>query len=113
MLLQRDEAPPVEDDYLVYNYNRFQACRFGLDGVLVHPKSNESHLLREDILATLARLEPHAAALESLTALDQLRDEVTGEGNHASVLRRHFADAGSVQGVVDAAVTLFRQGRRK
>ena len=23
---------PVEDDYLAYTYNRFQACRFGLAG---------------------------------------------------------------------------------
>jgi carboxylate-amine ligase len=113
MLLQRDEAPPVEDDYLVYNYNRFQACRFGLDGVLVHPKNHASRLLREDVLATLAKLEPHAAALDSLTALEQLRHEVTSEGNHASFLRQRFVDAGSVQGVVDAAVTLFRRGRSR
>ena len=38
-LLDRAEPPPAEDDYLVYNYNRFQACRFGLDGVVVHPKT--------------------------------------------------------------------------
>ena len=113
LLLQRDEAPPVEDDYLVYNYNRFQACRFGLDGVLVHPKSNQNLLLRDDILATLTRLEPHAAALDSLAALDQLRDEIVADGNHASFLRQQFVETGSVQGMVDAAVTLFRKGRRK
>ena len=37
-LLERGEPPPAEDDYLVYNYNRFQACRFGLDGTIVHPQ---------------------------------------------------------------------------
>jgi carboxylate-amine ligase len=36
---QGNEPPPKEDDYLVYNYNRFQACRFGLDGTLVHPQT--------------------------------------------------------------------------
>ena len=25
LLLERNEPPPLEDDYLVYNYNRFQA----------------------------------------------------------------------------------------
>ncbi len=42
VLVRSDQQPvvvnldiaPVEDDYLVYNYNRFQACRFGLDGPL-------------------------------------------------------------------------------
>src|SRR3990167_5568347 len=110
MLLERNETPPAEDDYLVYNYNRFQACRFGLDGVLVHPKSNESISLREDILATLRRLEPHAAALDSPAALDELQREVAYGGNHASLLRRRFAEEGGVQGMVDAAVGIFRKG---
>lgn len=109
MLLEHNEPPPVEDDYLVYNYNRFQACRFGLDGILVHPKSNQSLLLREDILATLQQLEPHAVALGSEAALGSLHREVDSEGNHASLLRRQFAEEGGVQGVVDAALRIFRQ----
>jgi carboxylate-amine ligase len=28
---------PHEDDYMVYTYNRFQACRFGLEAVYVDP----------------------------------------------------------------------------
>ena len=113
MLLQGEEPDPVEDDYLVYNYNRFQACRFGLDGVLVHPRSNRSLSLRDDILATVGRLAPHAAALGSEAALDELQQEVVSQGNHASFLRRQFVEVGSVQGMVDAAVTLFRKGRSK
>jgi len=109
MLLQHDDTPPVEDDYLVYNYNRFQACRFGLDGAIVHRKVNAGPSLREDILDTLHRLEPHAAALGSQVALDELQREVTSDGNHASYLRRQFFEEGGVQGVVDAAVRTFRQ----
>lgn len=109
MLLERAEAPPVEDDYLVYNYNRFQACRFGLDGVMVHPKTNENLSLREDILVTLRRLEPHAITLGSEAALDELNRELSGAGNHASLLRRQFAAEGGVQGMVEAAVRIFRR----
>lgn len=110
MLLERNEPPPADDDYLVYNYNRFQACRFGLDGVVVHPQNNESLSLREDILATLHRLEPHAAALASQSAFDELHREVAVEGNHACFLRRQFSEAGGVQGMVDSAVRIFRKG---
>ena len=37
----RAEPPfrSAEDDYLAYTYNRFQACRFGLDAVYVDPAS--------------------------------------------------------------------------
>ena len=97
-----------EDDYLVYNYNRFQACRFGLEGTIVDPKTNESRSLREDILASLRRLEPHAAALASQAALDDLYAAATSGGNDATFLRREFASEGSVSGMVDAAVHRFR-----
>jgi len=107
-LLERNEPAPAEDDYLVYNYNRFQACRFGLDGTLVHPKSHETLLLREDILTTLRHLEPHAEALGSVAALEHLYP-VISEGSDASYLRREYAGSGSLEGVVDAALERFRQ----
>jgi glutamate---cysteine ligase / carboxylate-amine ligase len=109
MLLAGEEAPPAADDYLVYNYNRFQACRFGLDGTIVHPQSNDNLWLREDILATLRRLEPHFSALGSGAALEDIYRVATAEGNHASYLRMQYADEGGIQGVVDAAVRRFRE----
>jgi carboxylate-amine ligase len=106
-LLEGNEPPPLEDDYLVYNYNRFQACRFGLDGTLVHPQSHETISLREDILTTLRRLEPHAKALGSEAALDHLYRE-THTGSDAQTLRNAYAEAGSTEGIVDAALRRFR-----
>jgi carboxylate-amine ligase len=107
-LLAGNEPPPLEDDYLVYNYNRFQACRFGLDGTLVHPQSHETISLREDILATLRRLEPHSQALGSEAALEHLYDE-THTGSDAHMLREAYSEAGSTEGIVDAALRSFRE----
>lgn len=109
LLDQRGDAAraPVEDDYLVYNYNRFQACRFGLDGALVDPKSYVSVALREDIAATVARLRPHGAALGNLEALDLIA-AVAEDGSDASWLRREYENRGSVEGMVDAALQRFR-----
>lgn len=106
-LLRREEPAPLEDDYLVYNYNRFQACRFGLDGTIVHPQSHEQLSLREDILATLRRLEPHAEALGSEAALEHLYREANA-GSDAQVLRDAFEAAGSAEGIVDEALRRFR-----
>ncbi|MGE5648935.1 MAG: YbdK family carboxylate-amine ligase [Bacillota bacterium] len=108
-LLERGEEPPAEDDYLVYNYNRFQACRFGLDGVVVHPKNHESLVLRDDILATLSRVEPHAEALGCLPALDHLR-QAAHAGSDAFFLRQEHAGTGSAEGMVDMALRRFREG---
>jgi carboxylate-amine ligase len=109
-LLARDEPPPAEDDYLVYTYNRFQASRFGLDGHLVNPKTLETMGIREDILATLRLLQPHASALQSLPAMDEIERAAGRDGNHARHLRRCYAESGSVQGVVHASVLALRNG---
>jgi len=109
-LLTRTEPPPTEDDYLVYNYNRFQACRFGLDGTLVHPKSHETLSLREDILTTLRHIEPHAEALGSLAALEHLYT-VIHEGSDASYLRKQYVERGGTEGMVDSAIRKFRAHR--
>src|SRR5450830_1467110 len=106
-LLDRSEPAPAESDYLVYNYNRFQACRFGLDGTVVHPKTYESLSLREDILTTLRKMDPYAEKLGGTAALNHLM-QVTHMGSDATYLRDQFASAGSVEGVVDAAVRRFK-----
>ncbi|MGI5012764.1 MAG: YbdK family carboxylate-amine ligase, partial [Janthinobacterium lividum] len=110
-LLTRPEEPPVEDDYLVYNYNRFQACRFGLDGAITHPKTYDSLPLRDDILATLDRMMPHAEALGSVEALQHLA-AAAREGSDAAQLRRVFEREGNVAGMVNAAIQRFRGDRR-
>lgn len=104
---QRHEPAPAEDDYLVYNYNRFQACRFGLDGALVHPKNHETVSIREDILATLRKLEPHAADLGSAQALEHLRQAVHA-GSDAGYLRKEHTSSASAEGMVAAALRRFR-----
>lgn len=108
MLLAREEPAPTEDDYLVYHYNRFQACRFGLDGIMVHPKTHQHLSLREDIFATLRCLAPHAAILDAQGALGEIQAVITSE-NHAQWLRQLGQISGPA-GMVDGAVRAFRSG---
>ena len=110
-LLERFDEPPVEDDYLVYNYNRFQACRFGLEGAITHPKTYETVSLREDILATLGKMEPYAAALGSQEGLRHLA-AAAANGSDAALLRQQYEQQGSVEGMVHAAINWFRGERR-
>jgi carboxylate-amine ligase len=110
-LLRREDPPPLEDDYLVYSYNRFQAARFGLDGVITHPRTYEQIPLREDIITTLDLLEPHAQTLGSLEALLHLAGAVV-DGSDAAFLRAQYERQGSCEGMVDAAIRRFRGERR-
>ncbi len=107
-LLDGREPAPHEDDYLVYTYNRFQACRFGLDGSVVHPKTYENRSLRDDILATLDVVTPYADKLGALPALVHLKNLVK-TGNDAQFLRQQLNESGSVEGMVNAALQQFRE----
>ena len=89
--LQADRPfEPAEDDYLPYTFNRFQACRFGLDGTFVDPKTGEHRTLREDIAATFVALEVHAMELQAEGAIALLRTELAGDGNDANWIRNTF-----------------------
>ena len=48
MLLDHPVRPEREDIYLTYNYNRFQACRFGLEGQVIDSATGAAAPLHED-----------------------------------------------------------------
>jgi carboxylate-amine ligase len=82
---------PQEDDYMVYTYNRFQACRFGLEAVYVEPATGEHMPLREHILATFERIAPHAEAVGAGAALELLRGPTENAVNDSRWLRDTYA----------------------
>jgi carboxylate-amine ligase len=100
----REEQPfePTEDDYLVYTFNRFQACRFGLDGEIVDPKTKTRQKLRDDILRTLARIDGHALDLRALDAMNLIRDSLFAS-NDAGWLRQQRREHRALSATVEQA----------
>lgn len=84
-----DEQPfePHEDDYLVYTYNRFQACRFGLNALYVDPATLESLPLHEHILKTMRCISRYTAHAQDIDSLHALRASVLHARNDADWLR--------------------------
>jgi carboxylate-amine ligase len=92
---------PVPDDwYLPYNYNRFQACRYGLEASIIDPIDGRRRVLADDIVAGFASLEQHAAALECRPALEGLLLGARARENDARRMRARLRAAGSLAGVV-------------
>ncbi|HXZ96115.1 MAG TPA: YbdK family carboxylate-amine ligase [Burkholderiales bacterium] len=87
------------DLYLVYNYNRFQACRFGFAANFINPYDQQHANLGEDLIATLKKLAPYAVALESGAALNQLLDETATRRGDSSWLREQLKKSGSLNDV--------------
>ncbi|HOB66351.1 YbdK family carboxylate-amine ligase [Ottowia sp.] len=99
---------PCEDDYLVYSYNRFQACRFGLDAVYVDPASGQHLPLRDHLLATFERLQPFADTCQASGALALLRQEVQDNRNDARWLRERQSQERLLGEVIRQAAQRFR-----
>jgi carboxylate-amine ligase len=82
---------PAEDDYMVYTYNRFQACRFGLEAVYVDPVTGRHMPLRDHIQLTLRELMPHAQGLGAAPAIQLLLQDADQGSNDARWLRQRQA----------------------
>ncbi len=101
---------PTEDDYLVYTYNRFQACRFGLDAVYVDPATGGHMPLREPIQRTLERIARHAGAVGAGASLHLLQTSVERAYNDARWLREKQGEERLLAEVIRQAAQRFRGG---
>lgn len=99
---------PTEDDYLVYTYNRFQACRFGLDAVYVDPSTGGHMPLREHILMTMAQIERHARNMSASAAIHLLRTSAEENKNDARWLREKQGEERLLAEVIRQAAERFR-----
>ncbi len=95
LLIERPVAVH-EDMYLTYTYNRFQACRFGLEGLMIDPASHVHRPIHEDIVETVELVSVHAEELRSGAALRQIGEWAAGRANDAAWMREHFRRSDSL-----------------
>lgn len=94
------ELAPSQDTYLTYSYNRFQACRFGMAGLLINPANGQQPSIREDILQTFELLAETAQDLGTTGAIDLLRKRILSSQADAGWLRARYQESGSLSDVV-------------
>jgi carboxylate-amine ligase len=98
ILTERPQSPS-RDVYVLYNHNRFQACRYGLEGKLVDAYTQKHVPIKEDILDMLRVIAPHGAELGAAGALAQLADDVKAGRTDAGWLREAHRSGGSLNDV--------------
>ena len=97
-LAERPLAPSREV-YMLYNYNRFQACRYGLEGVFIDAYTQKHTTLKDDVLEMLKVTAPHAAELGSADVLGRLAEGVKAGASDAGWLRQAYRSRGSLNDV--------------
>ena len=89
-----------EKDYLLYKFNRFQACRYGLEGVITDPHTGDRRSLTEATLRLLEKIAPSAHKIGASSAIEALHRQVVSGLNEAQLMRDFVADGGSLIGLV-------------
>ena len=90
---------PERDVYTLYNYNRFQACRYGLDAKLVDAYTQRTVSLREELIDTVKLLAPHSAALGNGGVLARLATDAEAGRSDAAWLRQAYKERKSLNDV--------------
>ena len=106
-LLRIAKEPPPQDVYLLYNYNRFQACRFGLGGNFIDARTQEHRVLKDDILATLTMLHEAAAETGNEEPMWLVREAVQTGQSDADWLRARYRESGFLPDVMERQSELW------
>jgi carboxylate-amine ligase len=86
-LLQVRPVHCTHDLYYVYNYNRFQASRYGFSGDLIDSETLRHVSIKDDILATLEAITAHSQLLGNQSYLANIKQQVISGQNDALLLR--------------------------
>ncbi len=101
---------PSADVYLVYGYNRFLACRFGLEAEVIDPYERRTRLLSEEIGFTLGLVARYASDEAGAAALSRLRDVASTRRSDSVLLREQLLQSKSLSDVVRWAAELWMHG---
>jgi len=112
-LLANRRRGPLEPQYRVYGYNRFQACRFGYEAQLIDPYTRTSVRLREHLLDTLERIGPDGERLGAKEPLEGLWRMAQASQNDSGWLRDRYAELKSMPDVVRVQALRWKESARE
>jgi glutamate---cysteine ligase / carboxylate-amine ligase len=100
---------PNRDVYALYNHNRFQACRYGIEGTIVDAYTQRHVKLRDEILETV-QVVSACADDDTRQALEDLAAAVRVGRTDARWLRERYRELGSLHHVARAQSELWMRG---
>lgn len=109
-LLAEVPAPPDEDAAFDYLQARYQAARFGFDGLL--GTHDDGRTIAEDILATLDLLRLSGRATDIADELNHIEQQVQSAENDAAALRGYLRKDHDLSSVVARQALIWAAGRQ-
>lgn len=106
-LLQERPIQIVPIEPMIYNYNRFQAIRYGFNGDFINPYTSQHISISEDILSTVEILKSHAIHLNNDDFLSEIKVNAISKSNDAKWLREKFSTINSFKKLAFAQSNLW------
>lgn len=98
------------EDYLLYKFNRYQACRFGLQGTLTDAHTGEQRTIAEDLSALLEKLDAFSDPFHAASALADIARQVKNADSEAQRMRDFVRGGGSLIGLVQRHCEIWAAG---
>lgn len=106
-LIEEKPDEIIPELYYVYGYNRFQACRYGFGGSIINPYTQKSCLIKDDILATIKKIEVYANKLNSMAYILQMAQDAMNEQDDSVILRQMLKQFNSFPKVVEGQCKIW------
>lgn len=110
-LLQEKPLELKHDLYNLYSYNRFQACRYGFDGLFIDPYTSERCTIGEDILKTMQLIEKYIKKLNNTAFIAELNKDVLQKQDDATILRQILKEVGSLPDMMRMQCKIWERPR--
>ncbi|MCP0914025.1 YbdK family carboxylate-amine ligase [Legionella sp. 27cVA30] len=97
----------TDDLYYLYPHIRFEASRYGYDGEFINPENSNKTTVFDDLLTTIANIEPYFKELGSMEYFNLLKEDALNKRNDSVIIREYYAQTGSLQEVVSELCKLW------
>lgn len=104
------EEKPIQlshDLYYVYNYNRFQASRHGLEGEIINTDNDKHISIMEDIIETIKIIEKYSNKLGNSEYIEELHQDIINKRNDSVLLNRIYKQVDSFSKLVAAQCEIW------
>lgn len=108
------EQEVQESEYMVYTYNRFQACRFGLEGNYIDPRNRRNCSLLESVESTLRSIEKDSGKLPlngAMQTIEMIRRTLRSDTDSV-LLQKNLKRHRSLEGLVQYSIDMFRASQK-
>lgn len=112
-LLKEKPINPSHDLYDLYNYNRFQASRYGFSGEFIQPDLLKKITISNDILLTIDKITRYTKLLKNTKWISKLHKLILNEENDTTLLTRLYKKYDSLPKVVHDQCIIWETEKHK